>query len=58
MLGLKLTASEVLEMAFAILKYELCNGVVVKLPNPNKPFVLKTYASVHALGAVLRQREG
>ena len=31
--ALKVTASEVLEMAFAMLKDELCDGVAVMLPN-------------------------
>ena len=57
-LELKVTASEVLETAFAKLKDKLCDGVAVKLPNPDKPCVLETDASIHAVGAVLLQREG
>ena len=57
-LELKVTATEVLETAFAKLNDELCDVVAVKLPNPDKPFVVETDASVHAIGAVLLQREG
>ena len=57
-LELMVPASEVLEMAFANLKDELCDGVAVKLPNPDKSFVVETDASTHAVGAVLLQREG
>ena len=57
-LELKVTASEVLEMAFAKLKDELCDGGALKLPNPDKPFVVETDASIHAVGAVLLQSEG
>ena len=34
-LELKVTASEVVETALAKLKDELCDGVPVKLPNPD-----------------------
>ena len=57
-LELKVTASEVWETAFAKLKDELCDGVAVKLANPDKPFVVEIDASIHAVGAVLLQREG
>ena len=57
-LELKVTAAAVLETAFAKLKDELCDGVALKLPNPDKPFVMDTYASIHAVGAVLLQSEG
>ena len=50
--------SEEWEMAFAKLKDELCNGVAVKLPNPDTPFVVETDASVHDAGAVHLQSEG
>ena len=57
-LELNVTASEVLETAFAKVKDELCDGVDVKLLNPDKPFVVETDATIHAVGAVLLQREG
>ena len=56
-LELKVPASEVVESAFAKLKDDLCDGVTVKLPNPDKPFVVESHASVHAVGAVLLQSE-
>ena len=40
------------------LKDELCDGVAVKLPNPDKPFVVETDAIIHAVGAVVLEREG
>ena len=52
-----MSAFVVLEMAFAMLKDELCDGVTVKVPNPDKPFVLEKHASVDAVGAVLLQSE-
>ena len=58
LLELKVPSSEVLEMAFAKLKDELCDGVAVMLPNADKPFVVETYASIHVIVAVLLQREG
>ena len=53
-----MTASEVLEMAFTKLTDELCDGVAVNLPNPDKPFVVEIDASLNAVGAVLLQIEG
>ena len=47
-----------LETAFAKLKGELCDSVALQLPNPHKPFVVQTDASIHAVGAVLLQSEG
>ena len=47
-----------LETAFANLKGELCDSVPLQLPNPDKPFVVETDASIHAVGAVLLQSEG
>ena len=58
MLKVKVTASEVVESAFGKQKDELCDGIAVNLPNPNKPFVVETDSSVHAAGAVLLQNEG
>ena len=58
MLEFKVTALEVFENAFAKLKGEFCDGVAVNLPNPDKPFVMDTYASIHAVGAILLQSEG
>ena len=53
-----MTASELLETALAKLKDHLCDGVAVRLPNPDKPFVVETAASIDAVGAVLLQSEG
>ena len=58
MLDLKLTTSEVLETGFVKLKDELRKGVALKLPNPDKPFVVETDASIHAVGALVLQGEG
>ena len=46
---LNVTASEVLETAFAKLKDELCDGVAVKLSNLHRPFVVENDASIHAV---------
>ena len=55
---MKVPASEVWESAFAKLNDHLCDGVAVKLPNPNQPFVVETDGPVYAEGAVLLQSEG
>ena len=39
--------------AFAKLKSDLCDSVALKLPNPEKPFLLETDASSVVVGAVL-----
>ena len=57
MLQLNVTPSEVLVWAFDMLKDELWDGVAIQLPNPDKPFVVETDASIHAAGAVLFQSE-
>ena len=57
-LELKVKASDVLETAFAKLKDELCDGVEVKLPNPDKRFVVGNDGSIHAVGSVLLLSEG
>ena len=44
--------------AFVKLKSDLCDSVALKLPNPEKPFVLETDASSVAVGAVLKQMDG
>ena len=57
-LELKVTISEMLETAFAKLKDEPCDGIAVRLPNPDKPLIVETDASLYAVRAVLLQREG
>ena len=44
--------------AYMRLKSDLCDSVALKLPNPEKPFVLETDASSVAVGAVLKQMDG
>ncbi|GBG74610.1 hypothetical protein CBR_g19018 [Chara braunii] len=46
------------EAAFRKLKYALAHYEVLKLPDPNKPFVVTTDASQYGIGAVLAQKEG
>ena len=58
MLELNVTVSEALKTAFLKLKDELCDGVAVKLQNPDKPFVVDTDPPIHAGGAVVRKSEG
>ena len=53
-----MSASEVLEKAFAKMKAELCDEVAKLLPNPDKPFVVETDATIHALGALIPQCDG
>ena len=58
-LELRVTASDVLETAFAKLKHELCDVVGIPLPNPDKPFlVVETDAGLHGIGGLLLQTEG
>ena len=54
----KVLSSEVLATAFANLKGDLCDSVALQMPNPDKPFLVETDASIHAVGAVLLQSEG
>ena len=49
--------SEVMEQAFANLKDDICDGVAVKVLNPDKPFVVETDRSIHSGGAILVQSE-
>ena len=56
-LGLKVTATELMETASSKLKDELCDGIAVKLSNSDKAFVVEPDASAHALGAVQLQSE-
>ena len=44
-----------LEEAFKNLKTAACDVVAIKIPDPNKPFVLETDASGVAITAVLKQ---
>ena len=52
LLELKVTAAQLLEKDFAKLKHELYDGVIVRLPNPIKQFVVQTDANIHAVGSV------
>ena len=47
-----------MEPAFFKQKDELRDSVTVTLPKHDKPFVLETDASIHAVGAVLLETEG
>ncbi|GBG89551.1 hypothetical protein CBR_g49340 [Chara braunii] len=46
------------EAAFRHLKHALTHHEVLKLPDPDKPFVVTTNASQYGIGAVLAQQEG
>ncbi|GBG75096.1 hypothetical protein CBR_g19609 [Chara braunii] len=46
------------EAAFRKVKYALTHYEVLKLPDPDKPFVVTTNASQYGSGAVLVQKEG
>ncbi|GBG78272.1 hypothetical protein CBR_g26303 [Chara braunii] len=50
--------SEECEAAFKKLKYALTHYEVLKLPAPDKPFVVTTDASQYGICAVLAQKEG
>ncbi|GBG86813.1 hypothetical protein CBR_g42096 [Chara braunii] len=46
------------ETAFRHLKHALTHYEVLKLPDPDKPFIVTTDASQYGIGAVLAQQEG
>ncbi|GBG67790.1 hypothetical protein CBR_g914 [Chara braunii] len=46
------------DAAFRHLKHALTHHEVLKLPDPDKPFVVTTDASQYGIGAVLAQQEG
>ncbi|GBG60106.1 hypothetical protein CBR_g3350 [Chara braunii] len=46
------------EAAFRHLKHALTHYEVLKLPDPDKPFIVTTDASQYGIGTVLAQREG
>ncbi|GBG86703.1 hypothetical protein CBR_g41767 [Chara braunii] len=46
------------EASFQKLKYDLTHYEVLKLPDPDKPFVVTTDASQYGIGVVLAQQEG
>ncbi|GBG89142.1 hypothetical protein CBR_g48849 [Chara braunii] len=46
------------EAAFRHLKHALTRYEVLKLPDPDKPFIVTTDASQYGIGAVLAQQEG
>ncbi|GBG60631.1 hypothetical protein CBR_g8651 [Chara braunii] len=50
--------TEECEASFKQLKYALTHYEVLKLPDPEKPFVVTTDASQYGIGAVLAQQEG
>ncbi|GBG85485.1 hypothetical protein CBR_g40124 [Chara braunii] len=50
--------TEKCEAAFRHLKHALMHYEVLKLPDPDKPFVVTTDASQYGIGAVLAQQEG
>ncbi|GBG68765.1 hypothetical protein CBR_g3305 [Chara braunii] len=50
--------TEECEAAVRKLKYALTHYEVLKLPDPDKPFVVTTDASQYGIGAVLVQKEG
>ncbi|GBG80811.1 hypothetical protein CBR_g31367 [Chara braunii] len=50
--------TEECEAAFRKLKYALTHYEVLKLPDPDKSFVVTTDASQYGIGAVLAQKEG
>ncbi|GBG88381.1 hypothetical protein CBR_g47080 [Chara braunii] len=50
--------TEECEASFKQLKYALTHYEVLKLPDPDKPFVVITDANQYGIGAVLAQQEG
>ncbi|GBG79965.1 hypothetical protein CBR_g30227 [Chara braunii] len=46
------------EAAFRHLKHVLTHNEVLKLPDPDKPFIVTTDANQYGIGAVLAQQEG
>ena len=46
-----------LELSFDKLKQVACSIQIIRLPDPNKPFILETDASAISVGAVLRQTD-
>ena len=52
-----IVASDELRASFAALKKELCDSVSVRIPNPERPFIVETDASLIAVGAVLKQSD-
>ncbi|GBG67582.1 hypothetical protein CBR_g711 [Chara braunii] len=50
--------TEECEAGFKKLKYALTHYEVLKLPDPDKPFVVTTDTSQYGIGAVLAQQEG
>ncbi|GBG82452.1 hypothetical protein CBR_g34829 [Chara braunii] len=50
--------TEECEASFKKLKYDLTHYEVLKLPDPDKPFVVTTDASQYGIGVVLAQQEG
>ncbi|GBG70321.1 hypothetical protein CBR_g6449 [Chara braunii] len=50
--------TEECEASFKKFKYALTHYEVLKLPDPDKPFVVTTDASRYGIGAVLAQQEG
>ncbi|GBG90121.1 hypothetical protein CBR_g50214 [Chara braunii] len=50
--------TEECEAAFRHLKHALTHYEVLKLPDPDKPFIVTTDASQYGIGAVLAQQEG
>ena len=50
---LKVRVSELLQTAFAKLNEHIRNGVGLRFSYADKPFVLETNASIHAVGEIL-----
>ncbi|GBG78069.1 hypothetical protein CBR_g26006 [Chara braunii] len=50
--------SDECEAAFKRLKHALMNHEVLMVPDPQKPFIVTTYASQYNIGAVLTQQDG
>ena len=44
--------------SFADMKEALCSAPILRLPDPDKPFIVETDASAIAIGAVLKQKDG